>query len=338
MNKINIYIFNQILKYFFLVFFIFLSIAWILQLSRLFSISNFLQLDIINIIYLSIFLIPNILTIIGPFILIFGLLLCFIKLHRDKELIALISLGLELKPITKSLLFFSIFILTIYSLLNFYFAPKIYELYKHKEYDLRNTIDFDSLVFSNFIKLNNNTILDFKKNNDFYEDIYISFSDEKENIIYAKKGLIYKNENNYSFQLSDGFKISVNDINEFEKLEFLNYVFDININSNNNLNINDANTLTLLDNFYNKNYLNISFKFIDVILLIFIIYLFYFNNIKNLNFDAKSNIFFSLICIFILIFNQILKNSEIDLKIYLFSIIITFLLALVLFIIKKRYE
>ena len=90
-DKIKIYLLFQITKYFFLILFIFLSVAWILQITRLFTISNFLHIQIFDIILLSFYLIPNILTIITPFILIFALLLCFIKLHKDNELIAILS-------------------------------------------------------------------------------------------------------------------------------------------------------------------------------------------------------------------------------------------------------
>ena len=48
------------------------------------------------------------------------------------------------------------------------------------------------MAFSNFLNLNKTTILDFKKNNNEYQDIFISFNDEKENIVYAKKGNIFK--------------------------------------------------------------------------------------------------------------------------------------------------
>ena len=65
------------------------------------------------------------------------------------------------------------------------------------------------MAFSNFLNLNKTTILDFKKNNNEYEDIFISFNDEKENIVYAKKGNIFSENNQYNFQLTDGFKISV---------------------------------------------------------------------------------------------------------------------------------
>ena len=57
-----------------------------------------------------------------------------------------------------------------------------------------------------------------------YEDIFISFNDEKENIVYAKKGNIFNENNQYNFQLSDGFKISIDKNKQIEKLEFLNYV------------------------------------------------------------------------------------------------------------------
>ena len=337
-NKINIYIFTQIIKYFSLVFFIFISISWILQLTRLFTISNFMQINVLNIIYLSIFLIPNLLTVIIPFILIFGILLCFIKLNRDKELISILSLGLELKPIKISLIYFLFFVLFFHILLSFYIAPKIYENYKLKEFELRNTLNFDNMIFSNFIKINNNTILDFKKNNNFFEDIYISFYDENENIIYAKKGFIIEENNGYKFQLSNGFKISITNNEQIEKLEFLNYIFEIKNNSKGKIDINDINTFTIFDDFNSKSYINIAFKITDIVLLIFIIYFFYYNNIKKMNFSSKNNIFFVLICLFFLISNQILENSEIKLNQYIVFIGLIFFLITIVNIIKQKYE
>ena len=87
-GKINIYLFIQISKYFFFILFIFLSVAWLLQITRLFTITNFMHIEFLDILLLSFYLIPNLITVIIPFILIFGLLLCFIKLNKDNELIA----------------------------------------------------------------------------------------------------------------------------------------------------------------------------------------------------------------------------------------------------------
>ena len=319
-NKINLYVFIQILKSCTLIFFIFLSISWLLQLTRLFTITNLLQIDIINVIYLSTYLIPNLLTVIIPFVIIFGILLCFIKLNRDKEIISIFSLGLELKPIKYSLYLFSLIVIIIYLSLNFYISPIIYEKYKLKEFELRNTINIDKMIISNFIKINKNTTIDFKKNDeDFYENIFINFNDENENIIFAKKGLIKNEKNKYFFQLNDGFKISIYK-NQIEKLEFENYVLNINNESNLEFNNYDRNTKTIFDDIINKNYINILFKIIDVVFSILIIYIFYRNNILNLDFNLKNNIFFIVCSVLILIINQLLKNSEINISFYILTI------------------
>ena len=162
-SKINYYLLTQISKFFFLILFIFLSVAWLLQITRLFTITNFMHINIIDIILLSFYLIPNLISIITPFILIFGLLLCFIKLSKDNELIAILSLGLGLKPLKYSLFIFSFIVFIFFTFLNLYIAPKIYEKYKIKEFDLRNNLDFNNMVFSNFLNINKTTILDFKK-------------------------------------------------------------------------------------------------------------------------------------------------------------------------------
>ena len=107
MKKINLYVFIQIIKSCTLVFFIFVSIAWLLQISRLFSYLNTLQIDFVNVLFLSFFLIPNLINVTLPFIIIFGLIIAFIKLDRDKEIIAIFSLGLSIKEILKP--FFLIF-------------------------------------------------------------------------------------------------------------------------------------------------------------------------------------------------------------------------------------
>ena len=335
--KINIYLLSQICKYFFLILFIFLSIAWLLQITRLFTISNFMHIEVWDILILSFYLIPNIITVILPFILIFGLLLCFIKLNKDNELIAILSLGFGLNPFKITLIFFSFITLIIFTILNFYLAPIVYEKYKFQEYDLRNTIDLKNMGFSNFLNINKTTILDFKKKNNEYQEILISFNDEKENIVYAKKGNIYTKNNQYNFQLTDGFKISIDSNNQIEKLEFLNYVLKFDNRSINYSQIVDKNTFTIFDDFKNSNYLNITFKLFDLLLILFVIYLFYSNNIKNVNFNTKNNIYFLFFCISILIVNQILKNSEINIMNYSIIILSLIISSLVISILKNKY-
>ena len=338
-TKINIYIFMQVCKYFLLILFIFLSVSWLLQVTRLFTISNFLHINIFEILFLSLYLIPNIITIITPFILIFALLLCFIKLNKDHEIIAILSIGIGLKPFRNTLLFFSLLIIILFSLLNFYLAPKVYEIYKNKEFELRNSFDFNNITFSNFLNLNNKTILDFNKKNEKYHDIFISFEDEKENIVYAKSGNIFSENNNFNFQLSNGFKISIDENKQIEKLEFHNYVLKIK-NNNNDVNgkIIDNNTFTIFDDLSSKNYLNLTFKFIDIFLILFIITYFYHNNISKIKFNTGNNIFFLSICVSVLILNQIFRNAEIILFNYLIFIFTLICISSIILILKLKYE
>ena len=231
MNKIDKYIFSEIIKGSLLIFFIFLSISWLLQFARLISLTNLIQVDIITILYLSIFLVPNLITIILPFVIIFGLVVTFIKLHKDKEIISIYSLGLNISSILKPLLYFSGLILSILILFNFYLSPKIYKEYKIKEYEIRNKINFEKITVSNFIEINDSTFLDFKKDNQKFKEVFIKFSENNENMIYAEEALIIQKNNFFIFELINGFKITIMENNEIEKLEFDNYSLKINNNS-----------------------------------------------------------------------------------------------------------
>jgi len=337
-DKIKIYLFFQIIKYFTLILFIFLSVAWLLQITRLFTLTNFIYIEIYDIILLSLYLIPNLITVILPFILIFGLLLCFNKLKRDNELISILSLGLGLEPFKNTLISFCLILLSFFILLNFYFAPKIYSVYKLKEFEIRNTLDFDKMSFSNFLNLDKKTILDFNKKDNEYVNIFINFIDGNENIVYAKKGSIFSNNDQYNFILTDGFKISVNETEQIERLEFKNYVLKIDYNNLRARKITDRNTFTIFDDYNYKDYLNISFKIIDVFLIIFIVLFFYNNNLKEINFNTNNNIYFASSSICILLLNQILRNSQITVNNYILPILGIILFSLIITNIKKNYE
>ena len=190
MNKISKYVFLEIIKGCSLIFFIFLAIAWLLQFTRLISLSNLIEVDILTILNLSFFLIPNLITIIMPFVIIFGLITTFIKLNKDRELISIYSLGLSINSIKKPLFNFAIIIFLILISLNFYISPKIYKNYKVKEFEIRNKINFEKINISNFIEINKNTFLDFKKDKKIFKEVFISYFEEYNNMIYAKEAKI----------------------------------------------------------------------------------------------------------------------------------------------------
>ena len=132
MNKINLYIFSQIVKSCTLVFFIFVSIAWLMQISRIFTMMSNLNIQFLDILSLSMWLIPNLTNVTLPFIIIFGLVLAFLKFERDKEIIAIYSLGLSISEIKKPIIFLlticiGISFLVILSNLIYSFEPAVIE-------------------------------------------------------------------------------------------------------------------------------------------------------------------------------------------------------------------
>ena len=334
MKKINLYVFIQIIKSCTLVFFIFISIAWLLQISRLFSYMNNLQIDFKNVLFLSFFLIPNLINVTLPFIIIFGLIIAFIKFDKDKEIIAIFSLGLSIKEILKPFFLISIITIFLYLFLNLFFSPYIYDKYKQKEFDLRNSINLDNINISNFIQLDENLILDFSKKEDVFEDVFIRFIGENENIVFAKKARIIKEPKKLIFNLSEGFKLSFMN-NKIEKLEFENYKLNFPLKNENNYNNYDKNTLTLFNLIKYKDYNSMIERMFDTLILLTVIIFFYFNNIKDNKFSIKHIFIYLFLSILIIIFQNIIKNLDFSLQFSFLLNIINFSIIYLFMLINK---
>ena len=334
MKKINLYVFIQIIKSCTLVFFIFVSIAWLLQISRLFSYLNNLKIDFVNVLFLSFFLIPNLINVTLPFIIIFGLIIAFIKFDKDKEIIAIFSLGLSIKEILKPFFLISIITIFLYLFLNLFFSPYIYDKYKQKEFDLRNSINLDNINISNFIQLDENLILDFSKKEDVFEDVFIRFIGENENIVFAKKARIIKEPKKFIFNLSEGFKLSFIN-NKIEKLEFENYKLNFPLKNENNYNNYDKNTLTLFNLIKYKDYNSMIERMFDTLILLTVIIFFYFNNIKDNKFSINHIFIYLFLSILIIIFQNIIKNLDFSLQFSFLLNIINFSIIYLFMLINK---
>ena len=334
MKKINLYVFIQIIKSCTLVFFIFISIAWLLQISRLFSYLSNLKIDFVNVLFLSFFLIPNLINVTLPFIIIFGLIIAFIKFDKDKEIIAIFSLGLSIKEILKPFFLISIITIFLYLFLNLFFSPYIYDKYKQKEFDLRNSINLDNINISNFIQLDENLILDFSKKEDVFEDVFIRFIGENENIVFAKKARIIKEPKKFIFNLSEGFKLSFIN-NKIEKLEFENYKLNFPLKNENNYNNYDKNTLTLFNLIKYKDYKSMIERMFDTLILLTVIIFFYFNNIKDNKFSINHIFIYLFLSILIIIFQNIIKNLDFSLQFSFLLNIINFSIIYLFMLINK---
>jgi lipopolysaccharide export system permease protein len=295
---------------------------------------NNLQIDFVNVLFLSFFLIPNLINVTLPFIIIFGLIIAFIKFDKDKEIIAIFSLGLSIKEILKPFFLISIIAIFLYLFLNLFFSPYIYDKYKQKEFDLRNSINLDNINISNFIQLDENLILDFSKKEDVFEDVFIRFIGENENIVFAKKARIIKEPKKFIFNLSEGFKLSFMN-NKIEKLEFENYKLNFPLKNENNYNNYDKNTLTLFNLIKYKDYKSMIEKMFDTLILLTVIIFFYFNNIKDNKFSINHIFIYLFLSILIIIFQNIIKNLDFSLQFSFLLNIINFSIIYLFMLINK---
>ncbi len=334
MSKIKLYILSEIFKSCFLIFFIFVSIAWLLQISRLISTLNNLQVRILDILWLSVHLLPNIITVVFPFIIIFGVVLSYLKLNKEREILGIYSLGLSIKNVNQPLLNFSIISIIFYSFFIFYLSPYSYENFKKNEYNLRNNVIFENIQIPNFLKADNKTIIDFEPP---LKNIFINYKDaEIENVIFAKNAIIKYDIDKYIFNLVNGFKIKILK-NEIEKLEFENYKFSIERKITKYEENSDSNTITIFESLEDKNYINLLNKTSDILILTVILIFFYFQIIKFNNFKINNIFIFILTSIIFIIINHFVKNLELTFSLlfiyysfkFLFLILLIFLFSYV---------
>jgi len=139
------------------------------------------------------------------------------------------------------------------------------------------------------------------------------------------------------FSLYGGFKLTILENGDIEKLEFERYniVFkDQKYSEYNNL---DKNTSNFINDIIDKDYLNLSYKFYDSFVFICIFYFFYFYNIKNYKFKINNIMFFILLSTFVLILNQIIKNLNSSLLFYiLFTLSYLIIFITMLYFIKTK--
>ena len=320
MNKINWYIFNQIVNSCTLIFFIFVSIAWLLQLSRLFNVMNNLQIKAIDIIQLSFLIIPNLINVTLPFVFIFGFVLAFVKFSKDKELVAIYSLGLSLKEITKPIILLISLFCFISLILNFILSPNTYSVYKEKEYELRNSIEFNKINISNFIKFSDNLTIDFENDNQIFKNILINIKEENEIFIYAKNGQIDQTRDKLIFNLNYGFKAEIEN-NKIETLKFDSYVSEFPIERVDKYSEFDPNTLNVFELMQNKDGRSktISFhRIIDTLIILSLCFYFYYNIIVKHRYELKHFITFIIIAIISLTIDNVLENFTYEKNFYLF--------------------
>ena len=211
----------------------------------------------------------------------------------------------------------------------------VYNIYKNKEFNLRNLVNLEKVKIANFIEINENIIIDFIKEKNNFKDIFISFNDEYENQIFAKSAILENNNNEIIFNLFNGFKLSYKDP-DIEKLQFETYKFKFPSKKNEyNSNV-DKNSITIYQSLKDKDYRTILEKIIDTLIILTIIYFFYFLNIKKNDFSFKNILIFLIIIISIIIIHNVIKNIDLSFNNSIIIMVVNILLPYSYIFFEKR--
>ena len=311
MKKIELYLLKQILKSFFLIFFIFIGISWLLQISRLLNLIVVNKIPFYNVFLLSINVMPNTIISIAPFIIFITILFVCIKLNKDKELIAVYTLGINKIKIIKPFIVFSIIALISSLVLSFYISPYSYENYKKDEFDLRTNLDIKNIGLNNFFDFNNEIILNFEKDEEDFVNLFIFQTTPNKNIILATKSEMDLINNKLNLKLYDGFKAEVNK-EKNEVLVYDKYNMQLNLNKNEIYDDSDTNTHDIKKLFQNKNFAIINQRLVDALLLLSLVFLITSYLLIKLKFNFKNFLSISIISILMIFFDNILGNLSLN--------------------------
>ena len=338
MKKIEIYLLMQILKSFFLIFFILIGISWLLQGTRLLNLITIHKVPIIKVFFLSINIIPNIITSILPFIIIISVLLTSIKLYRDKELIALFTLGISSKSIIKPILLFTILVFTSSLFISFYISPYYYNIFKKDEFDLRNNLDIKNIGLNNFFNFNDEIIINFEKNDNQYVNLFIFQKNPVKNIILANKAEMDLENNILNLNLFNGYKTEIFEKSN-ETLTYDQYSFSLNLDNNkvyDNSNSNTFNLNKLLGNQNPEDYLIINQRIVDSLMILSLIFIIIRYLLIRLEFSAINILSVSILCIIIIFLDNILGNLTMKNISFIFLMYLNLFIPLTLEFVKNK--
>ena len=281
-----------------------------MQASRLLNLVTLHKIAIEKVFLLSINIIPNIITNIVPFIILFGLLLTCIKLYKDKEIVAAYTLGISVRNIIKPIIIYSLSVFSISLVLSFIISPYYYDNFKKNEFNLRNNLDIENIGLNSFYNFGNEIVINFDKKNNEFINLMIFQTKPSKSITLANKAKMNLEDNKLNLELFDGFKTDIKEKSN-ETLQYEKYNLSLDLKKNEVYNNLDINTFGLKKLFFEKNKQNlliINQRLVDSLLLISIIFFLTQNILLRLQFNLFNIFLIAIIGIFIIFLDNILGN------------------------------
>lgn len=206
------------------------GIIWLTQSLRFVDLIISKGIEISTFFYLSILLIPSLLTVILPIALFCGVIFVYNKFINDSEITILKNAGLSQLQLAKPALTISFICVIIGYLNSFYFLPNSYRNFKELQYFIKNnfaSIFIQEGIFTN--PTNDMTVyIDKKTTNGMYQGIFINDNRKGDDIaMIAESARIIQTQNGTKFQLLNGSRQAIDHNGNLSLLYFDDYSLDI---------------------------------------------------------------------------------------------------------------
>lgn len=228
---INKYLTEKYLRIFLLVFVTLTILIWLTQIVSIIEFLAFKGLGFTRFISFSVLLIPEVVSMILPFVGIISSVVLALELVSKREVSVLKASGLSVKSICLPIQRVALLVLFFGLVMHFYILPKSYTQYETTKDNIRNS----NLSFS----LRKNSIMQISKEMVIYnaEDengnnnlILYRVHEEEEEIVFAEKGDLLKFNEEILFNLENGgsYHRKKGDEN-FSVIGFKQFVSDLKI-------------------------------------------------------------------------------------------------------------
>lgn len=223
-QKTKYYIFFNFFKYLLATSLFFIFLIWISQTLKIFSVQLSDPLEILDILIISVNILPSYFSPLFPLLIIFSSIALSYKLINTNE-IFIFRIYIDKINFLKIFISISLIVLIFFLFNKEVFGPKTYKIYKEKELDIRNKLKLGFQNKNEFhIGEDLSLFFEFSDKNNFKNVNAIIYNENK--FIKSNNAILEFNENTLNIIFSDGERVILNN-NEKSFTKFEKFTYSI---------------------------------------------------------------------------------------------------------------
>ncbi|MAH84195.1 MAG: LPS export ABC transporter permease LptF [Rhodospirillaceae bacterium TMED8] len=232
MNGFTRYVFGQLFIGMILVTIGLTCIIWLSQSLRFVELIVNRGVGAGTFVYLTLLMLPSFLTVIIPISLFCVVVFVYSKMIADRELVVMRAAGVSQFALGKPALVLALITVVIGYLLNLYFLPHSYRLFREMQWDIRYNYSHVLLREGTFTNINNATTLYVRERTPDGQLLGILVHDQRDEhkpfTLMAARGALVESNGNTQVVMFQGNRQAVDaNTNQWSILYFDRYTFDL---------------------------------------------------------------------------------------------------------------